>query len=179
MRRILFVIGLSFLGLIPITEKPAMAESTDRQANNGVDTTSPAATQPENPDQSPMEKRWAEIQKQQNLPKVENLDPPPAEKRWVEIQKQMTTKEGGLPKEQVVPTTATDTQKPAGTVNLQVPATPTPPPVNASRPFYETWWFWGTVGGVIVAGSITAILLTHGSESPCSGINTTACVGVK
>ncbi len=34
--------------------------------------------------------------------------------------------------------------------------------VGESRPFYTRWWFWGTVGAVVVAGAVTAVVLSTG-----------------
>ena len=50
--------------------------------------------------------------------------------------------------------------------------TASPPPrqpAAASHPVYERWWFWTGVGAVVVAGVVTAIVLTRHSGGPCSG----------
>jgi hypothetical protein len=31
-----------------------------------------------------------------------------------------------------------------------------------ARPFYKRWWFWGTVGAVVAAGAVTAVVLSTG-----------------
>jgi hypothetical protein len=64
----------------------------------------------------------------------------------------------------------------AGTV-LE-PDPPTPQAAVASRPVYKTWWFWTGVGAVVAAGTVTAILLSRGPSSACSGISAT-CVEVR
>jgi hypothetical protein len=43
-----------------------------------------------------------------------------------------------------------------------------PEPPSLHRPFYATWWFWTGVGAVVVAGGVTAYVLTHSSGGPCS-----------
>ena len=44
-----------------------------------------------------------------------------------------------------------------------------PEPTSAAQPIYKKWWFWTGVGAVVVAGTVTALLLTRQSSSPCSG----------
>jgi hypothetical protein len=34
-----------------------------------------------------------------------------------------------------------------------------PERLESSSPFYKTWWFWGGVGAVVVAGTVTAVAL--------------------
>ncbi len=46
------------------------------------------------------------------------------------------------------------------------------------RPFYKTWWFWTAVGGAVVAGTVTALLVGRGSKDGCSG-EPLQCVGIK
>jgi hypothetical protein len=44
------------------------------------------------------------------------------------------------------------------------------PASTSARPFYKTKWFWGAAAGAVVAGTVTAILLTrHSSNNPCGG----------
>jgi len=45
-------------------------------------------------------------------------------------------------------------------------------------PFYKTWWFWTAVGAAVVAGSVTAFLLTRQTSNPCDGVGM-ECVRVK
>ena len=57
---------------------------------------------------------------------------------------------------------------------LDNPTTLTSTPVapeqtSIDRPIYKKWWFWTGVGAVVAAGTVTALLLTHRSSSPCSG----------
>jgi hypothetical protein len=49
----------------------------------------------------------------------------------------------------------------------------------ARQPIYRTWWFWTGAGAVLVAGTVTAILLaTHSGGGACSGTSLT-CAEVK
>jgi hypothetical protein len=45
-------------------------------------------------------------------------------------------------------------------------------------PFYKKWWFWSAVGAVVVAGTVTAIVLAKGGKGACSG-EESVCLGVK
>jgi hypothetical protein len=46
-----------------------------------------------------------------------------------------------------------------------------PEPDRTTSPFYKKWWFWTGVGAVVVAGTVTAFLVAHGSgDSRCNGI---------
>lgn len=63
---------------------------------------------------------------------------------------------------------------PAG---LNVSESPAPAQEEGS-PFYKKWWFWSAVGAVVVAGTVTALLLAGGSKSACSG-EKSVCLGVK
>jgi hypothetical protein len=65
----------------------------------------------------------------------------------------------------------------APSAGLNVSETATPAQTEGS-PFYKKWWFWGAVGAVVVAGTVTAILLTRGAKSACSG-EESVCLGVK
>lgn len=47
-----------------------------------------------------------------------------------------------------------------------------------TRPFYKTWWFWTGAAAVVVAGTVTAILLAGRSSGPCDGASL-VCRGVK
>jgi tetratricopeptide (TPR) repeat protein len=49
---------------------------------------------------------------------------------------------------------------------------------SEESPFYKTWWFWTAVGGVVVAGTVTAFLLTRSTSNACDGVGMD-CVGVK
>jgi hypothetical protein len=49
---------------------------------------------------------------------------------------------------------------------------------SIDRPIYKKWWFWTGVGAVVVAGTVTALLLANQSSSPCSGTGAT-CWEVK
>ena len=37
---------------------------------------------------------------------------------------------------------------------------------NVSPPIYRTWWFWTGVGAVVVAGAVSAIVLSKGGSEP-------------
>jgi tetratricopeptide (TPR) repeat protein len=53
---------------------------------------------------------------------------------------------------------------PAG-VDLSASSATQPEP--SGRVFYKTWWFWSGVGAVVVAGTVTAVLLSRGGgDSP-------------
>jgi tetratricopeptide (TPR) repeat protein len=65
----------------------------------------------------------------------------------------------------------------AASPNLLGQATPPEQP-SAGLPFYKTWWFWTGVGGVVVAGAVTAIILATRSGGACDGASL-ACMGVK
>jgi tetratricopeptide (TPR) repeat protein len=49
---------------------------------------------------------------------------------------------------------------PAG---VDLSASTTSQPDKAEPAFYQTWWFWGGVGAVVVAGTVTAVLLSRDS----------------
>lgn len=86
--------------------------------------------------------------------------------------------------------------------NLPPPPTPLPPPTPAvasstppaldlskkpeptrpdgpttAQPFYKTWWFWTGASAVVVAGTVSAIVLSRHSSGPCDGASL-ACRGV-
>ena len=53
---------------------------------------------------------------------------------------------------------------PAG---LDLSASNTSQPDRSAPAFYRTWWFWSGVGAVVVAGTVTAVLLSrNGGGSP-------------
>jgi tetratricopeptide (TPR) repeat protein len=61
---------------------------------------------------------------------------------------------------------------------LSQPSPPAPDSAAAGQPFYKTWWFWTAAGAAVVAGSVTAFLLTRRAPDACGGYDMT-CVGVK
>jgi len=69
-----------------------------------------------------------------------------------------------------------DATKQAAGVDLAAALPGTSGPIT--RPFYKTWWFWTGVGAVVLAGTVTTILLAGRSSSPCDGASL-ACMGVK
>jgi hypothetical protein len=60
---------------------------------------------------------------------------------------------------------------------LVQPETTPAEPMSEDRPFYKTWWFWTSVGAVVVAGSVTAFLLTRPAPNACDSLDM-RCVGV-
>jgi len=90
----------------------------------------------------------------------------------------------------VAPTPAAPAPAPSGTVpppssapaqaaqpQLALAAPPPPPPSDAplgtqpaspgdDRPVYTKWWFWTAVGGVVVVGLLTALLLSRDPSCP-------------
>jgi hypothetical protein len=60
----------------------------------------------------------------------------------------------------VAPTPAA--ASPAG---VDLTATTQPQQDSSATPFYGTWWFWTGVGAVVVAGTVTAILLASGGSN--------------
>jgi hypothetical protein len=60
---------------------------------------------------------------------------------------------------------------------LAQPETTPAESVSEDRPFYKTWWFWTSVGAAVVAGSVTAFLLTRPAPNACDSLNM-KCVGV-
>jgi tetratricopeptide (TPR) repeat protein len=55
---------------------------------------------------------------------------------------------------------------------------PAPNGTAEERPFYNTWWFWTAAGAAVVAGTVTAFLLTRKSSDACDGVGMD-CVRVK
>jgi tetratricopeptide (TPR) repeat protein len=53
-------------------------------------------------------------------------------------------------------------------VDLSASATPQSE-VTTSAPVYRRWWFWTSVGAVVLAGTTTAIILSRGHEGPIKG----------
>jgi hypothetical protein len=39
---------------------------------------------------------------------------------------------------------------------------------ETGTPVYRTWWFWTGIGAVVVAGTVTAIVLASGGSKPNS-----------
>jgi tetratricopeptide (TPR) repeat protein len=71
------------------------------------------------------------------------------------------------------PSAESVTAKSAG---LDLTAVQPAEPVSASTPFYKTWWFWTGVGAAVVAGTVTAILI---SKSSSDGNTTSAALGTQ
>jgi hypothetical protein len=62
------------------------------------------------------------------------------------------------------------------TIHLTNPGSPEP--AGTSQSVYAKWWFWSGVGAVVVAGTVTALLLAHRSGGAWSGAIYT-CKGVQ
>lgn len=56
---------------------------------------------------------------------------------------------------------------------LVLAAQPAPATATESSPFYKTWWFWSATGAVVVAGVVTAFLLTRPAPDPCGAYDMT------
>jgi hypothetical protein len=56
---------------------------------------------------------------------------------------------------------------------LVLAAQPAPATVAESPPFYKTWWFWTATGAVVVAGVVTAFLLTRPAPDACGAYDMT------
>jgi hypothetical protein len=62
---------------------------------------------------------------------------------------------------------------------IDLTASPTPvDSTQAGGRFYKTWWFWTGTAAVVIAGTVTAILLAGRSINPCDGASR-SCLGVK
>ena len=70
------------------------------------------------------------------------------------------------------------TPQPAPPVLAGVVLTTAEPPqqVSAGTSFYKTWWFWTGVGAAVVAGTVTAVLL---SESGNGGVTASTALGTQ
>ena len=66
---------------------------------------------------------------------------------------------------------------PAARVDLSGSAASGEPALSSHR-FYKTWWFWTGAAAVVVAGTVTAILLAGRSDGPCDNASHW-CLGVK
>jgi hypothetical protein len=53
-------------------------------------------------------------------------------------------------------------------VNLTTNPLP-PEPANSHPPVYATWWFWTGIGAVVVATTVTAVVLARHPSGTCSG----------
>jgi tetratricopeptide (TPR) repeat protein len=120
-----------------------------------------------------------------------------ADKFVAEIKRKLEEKKevaASAPAEPAPVAPAPPATEPSRTTPLPAMAVPIPPPVDSStnltsapaaheqtssnQPVYKTWWFWTGIGAVVVAGTVTAFLLTRHSSSPCSGTDYT-CVEVR
>jgi hypothetical protein len=70
-------------------------------------------------------------------------------------------------------------QTPPATTTPDLTSIPATPAQSSSvQPLYKTWWVWTGVGAVVVGGTVTAFLLAHRSNDPCSGVGY-ACLEIK
>ncbi len=67
---------------------------------------------------------------------------------------------------------------PAGTVGTSNLTTHPSLPQPSGQPVYAKWWFWTGVGAVVVAGTVSAFVLTRHPAGACSGA-TVPCVEVR
>jgi hypothetical protein len=108
--------------------------------------------------------------------------------RWIEEMEKVRAQNAAaapvpVPIPLPVPTAATP-ESATATVPAPAPApgldlaAEQPPAPSESPPIYKTWWFWTGVGAVVVAGTVTAIVLANRSSGVCAGADG-ACMGVK
>jgi hypothetical protein len=67
---------------------------------------------------------------------------------------------GSAPPEVVAPAPAA-VATPATTAQVLVAAAPAPAP----EPTHRRWWLWGALGAVVVAGAVTAVVLSTGGTT--------------
>lgn len=71
------------------------------------------------------------------------------------------------------------TPAPPATTAADLTTIPVAPSQPASdSPIYKKWWVWTGVGAIVVGGTVTAFLLAHRSNDPCSGVGY-ACLEIK
>jgi hypothetical protein len=101
--------------------------------------------------------------------------------RWIDEMEKLRAQNAAaaavpVPVPAAVPESATATTTTTAAPGLDLTAQPGPAP-SESPPIYKKWWFWTGVGAVVVAGTVTAIVLANRSSSACdSGF---VCLGVK
>ena len=64
----------------------------------------------------------------------------------------------------VVPATVPTAPQPSPPAGVDLSVRDSTPGPQTSRPIYRTWWFWTGVGAVVVAGVVTAIILSSGGD---------------
>jgi hypothetical protein len=70
-------------------------------------------------------------------------------------------------------------QTPPANATPDLTSIPVAPTQSSSvQPLYKKWWVWTGVGAVVVGGTVTAFLLAHRSNDPCSGVGY-ACLEIK
>jgi tetratricopeptide (TPR) repeat protein len=63
-----------------------------------------------------------------------------------------------------------DAEEPAGLKAIPAKAIVASPPQSQESPFYQRWWFWGTAGGLVVAGAIAFFVIrSRGDDYSASG----------
>jgi hypothetical protein len=101
-----------------------------------------------------------------------------AQKYIAELETELQAK-GADPGRGTAPATPQVERVPQSDGTAPVSLTTVPESPSSSPPIYKRWWFWAGVGAVVVAGTITALLVARGSDSsPCSGIGPN-CVELK
>ncbi len=96
--------------------------------------------------------------------------------RTVEVKSEDSLRENVILSAETAPSAATTTE--GTTLALKPPppgpneSTPglvaKPAPESAGKsPLYARWWFWTAIGAAIAGGVVAAIVLHHGSTSPC------------
>jgi hypothetical protein len=84
-----------------------------------------------------------------------------------------------LPAPPAEPASAVPPALPPPPPTVSLTETPPVPEVEPASPFYKKWWFWTGVGAVVVAGTVTAVVLAGRSRGGvCTGADMT-CAEVK
>jgi len=126
---------------------------------------------PEDPNRVQAEARIRELDTRE----VADPAPPPASAAATPT----TPALGDLPeptvdKSPVLPSSAAPAMASGGEpAGVDLSASNTTQPDRSQPAFYQTWWFWSGVGAVVVAGTVTAVLLSRGSDSGLNVSGTT------
>ncbi len=63
-------------------------------------------------------------------------------------------------------------------VKLELDWANEPMPSAKVEPVHQKWWFWTGIGAVVVSGTVAAVLLTRGGETPACGGGGRGCIDV-